>query len=116
LDGLPDDHPCSRVHGHNYIAKLFFDANQLDSVGFVVDFRALDPFKKYIDGTFDHRHLNDVVPFNPTSEKLAEHLFGIACEMINDGTIPLRSMNPTAHVTSCMVSETEKTRAEYQAW
>lgn len=33
------------------------------------------PIKEYIDAEWDHRMLNDVVPFNTTVERLAEFLF-----------------------------------------
>lgn len=114
LQGLPDEHPCSRVHGHNYVATLKFSATQLDRVGFVVDFRALDPFKKFIDQNLDHQHLNEVVAFNPTSESLSSFLFKIALTMIEDGDIAFD--NPSVRLYACSVKETDKTSAEYQAW
>lgn len=74
LTGLPDDHPCARLHGHNFVVRLFLGSEVLDDVGFVMDYRALDEFKQFLD-TFDHRHLNDLVPFNPTAERMARYLY-----------------------------------------
>lgn len=105
LDGLPDDHPCSRLHGHNYEVELRLRADEVDPVGFVLDYRALDRFKRYLDATLDHRHLNDVYDFNPTAELLASHLFRVAREMFWNDAI----------VESVAVSETPKTWAEYYA-
>jgi 6-pyruvoyltetrahydropterin/6-carboxytetrahydropterin synthase len=76
LNGLPDDHPCSRLHGHNAIVEIVLRKNRLDEVGFVVDYRDLDQIKQWLDEVYDHRHLNDVVPFNPTAEQLAEDVYG----------------------------------------
>lgn len=75
LEGLPDGHPCSRTHGHNYVVTVELTSAKLNPTGFVVDYRALEPIKKYIDSKLDHQHLNYVLPFNPTAENLAKHIF-----------------------------------------
>jgi 6-pyruvoyltetrahydropterin/6-carboxytetrahydropterin synthase len=71
LHGLGDDHPCSRLHGHNYEVEVIVEADDLDVRGFVVDFRELDPVKAWIDATLDHRHLNDVLDGQPSAEAIA---------------------------------------------
>ena len=78
IDGLPEGHPCGRLHGHNYKVEVFLEAKHLDEVGFVRDFGDLDIIKKWIDDTIDHRHLNDV--FNiahdrTTAEGIARIIF-----------------------------------------
>lgn len=75
LEGLPDDHPCGRLHGHNYKVTLFLASTSLDDKGFVVDYGDLATFKQYIDAKLDHRHLNDVMDCNPTAENLARKLY-----------------------------------------
>ena len=75
LEGLPVEHPCSRLHGHNYIVTMEFSATRLNQVGFVIDYRALEPIKKFIDDNFDHRHLNDQITGNPTAENIAKMLY-----------------------------------------
>lgn len=72
LSGLPDDHPCSRMHGHNYIVRVSLSA-PLNPVGFVRDYRELGQFRKYLTELCDHRVLNDRMPdgVNPTAENLA---------------------------------------------
>jgi len=75
LKGLPDDHPCSRLHGHNYVTTFHFQSPELNEVGFIIDYRELDVIKKYIDDKLDHRHLNDLLPFNPTAELIAVYLY-----------------------------------------
>lgn len=100
LQGLPDAHPCSRLHGHNYRVEFVLRSAELSSVGFVRDYRVLDVCKQYLDSTLDHRHLNDVLPVNPTAELLAEHLY--------------YAFKPEIPELVCVrVSETEKTWAEY---
>lgn len=101
LDGLPSDHPCTRIHGHNYVVTVELASNFLNDPGFVVDYRKLDPIKEYIDDNLDHRHLNDVLEFNPTAELIARHLFIV----FKDQFPELRAIE---------VRETPKTSARYE--
>lgn len=74
LHGLPDDHPCGRLHGHNYRVRAVLHSDTLDDVGFVVDYARLRPLFDWIDQHLDHRHLNDVLIWNPTAERLAWYI------------------------------------------
>lgn len=69
LNGLPDDHQCARLHGHNYILAVELSSWTLDEVGFVLDYGELGFVKEWVDA-LDHRHLNDLFSFNPTSENI----------------------------------------------
>lgn len=104
LAGLPDGHPCGRVHGHNYKVRVTLKSTELDARGFLLDYNLLKPFGVWLDTVVDHRHLNDVVPMQPSAENLAHYFSGIAFE-----TLPL----PPSVRVSVAVSETEKTWAEY---
>ena len=75
LTGLPPEHKCSRLHGHSYKVVFVLEAPDLNGAGFVRDYADLDAVREYINGSLDHRHLNDVLGGNPTSERLAEHLY-----------------------------------------
>lgn len=101
LEGLPETHPCSRLHGHNYVIKVELSGIVLNKIGFIVDYRALDDIKKFIDGTLDHQHLNDVLPFNPTAENMSKHLYEY-----------FHHLHP--EVSAVEVSETPKTNARYE--
>jgi len=72
---LPEDHPCSRLHGHNYRVSIHLKSVTLDQYGFVKDYHALKPVRKFIDETLDHRHLNDCMDYSPTSENIARFLY-----------------------------------------
>jgi 6-pyruvoyltetrahydropterin/6-carboxytetrahydropterin synthase len=100
LTGLPQDHPCSRLHGHNYVIVVEMQSLTLNEVGMVRDYRDLEPVKKYIDQNYDHKHLNDVLDFNPTAENMSEHMFKL-----------FNSMFP--EITAVTVKETEKTAAKF---
>lgn len=101
LAGLPEDHPCSRLHGHNYVVEIELRGT-LTAVGFVRDYRELDAVKQFLDGRFDHRHLNDALPgINPTAENIALFLFN-------------RFSAEYPELAAVRVSETPKTWAEYR--
>jgi 6-pyruvoyltetrahydropterin/6-carboxytetrahydropterin synthase len=102
LHGLPPGHQCSRLHGHNYAVIVELQAQDLNEVGFVVDYGDLKPLKEYIDSNLDHRYLNDVLPFQTSAENIAKHLFDLA----------RRYWPQTVSVTVC---ETENTTAKYSA-
>lgn len=101
LHGLKENHPCSRVHGHNYVITLELASEQLNSIGFVVDYRELDKFKLYVDMVCDHRHLNQVFKFNPTAENMAKYFYEV-------------TKNMGLPVSAVEVSETDKTNARYE--
>ncbi|WIY25252.1 6-pyruvoyl trahydropterin synthase family protein [Parasedimentitalea psychrophila] len=102
LCNLPDDHPCARLHGHNYIVEVELSAATLDRNGFVLDYRELKPLKTWIDDGLDHRHLNVVFGHDGiTSEFLAREIFDF-CKKHWPQTSAVR------------ISETPKTWAEYR--
>jgi 6-pyruvoyltetrahydropterin/6-carboxytetrahydropterin synthase len=83
LAGLRDGHPCGRLHGHNYEVEVRLVGESLDVRGFLLDYGDLAPVKEWIDGTLDHRHLNDVLGFQPTAENLAAHLSEVVYECVS---------------------------------
>lgn len=102
LFGLPEDHQCARLHGHNYIVVVELVSDRLNDHGFVRDYLELAPLKRYIDDELDHRHLNDVLGDDcVTAERMAKHLYDW-CAARWPETAAVR------------VSETPKTWAEYR--
>ncbi|WP_413205696.1 6-pyruvoyl trahydropterin synthase family protein [Rhodospirillum sp. A1_3_36] len=102
LKQLPDEHPCGRLHGHNYVVEVALAAEALNGVGFVRDYRELSPFKDWLDRTLDHRHLNDVLGDEcVTAEHIAKTCFDW-CKARWPETEAVR------------ISETPKTWAEYR--
>ncbi len=100
LHTLDEGHPCARLHGHNYEVRVVLRAERLDEHGMVLDYRKLDVFKKWLDDTCDHRHLNDVCPYYPTAENLARWFY----EVLHELHIP---------ASEVCVKETPKTEAIY---
>jgi len=107
LQGLKEGHPCGRLHGHNYVVIVTLFAPDLDKNGFVVDYNEFKPFKDYIDDKVDHRHLNDLWPFQPSAEKMAEYFYNKVQE-----EIPVLKQ----YIHSVTVKETPKTAATYEPY
>ena len=102
LVGLGDDHPCSRLHGHNYIVEVELQSAVLNAHGFVRDYGDLDALKYYIDEKFDHRHLNDILGDDGvTAESMAYHFY-TWCK------------DKWPELVAVRVKETAKTVAEYR--
>jgi 6-pyruvoyltetrahydropterin/6-carboxytetrahydropterin synthase len=102
LMGLPEDHQCARLHGHNYIVVIELAATELNAHGFVRDYLDLAPLKRYIDDSLDHRHLNDILGDDGvTAERMAKHFYDWAHDRWPE-------------VSAAKVSETPKTWAEYR--
>ncbi len=72
---------CERMHGHNWVARVYYEFERLDELGLTVDYRALKTRREQaVLPRLDHRHLNEVPPFdrmNPTSENIAAHIFAL---------------------------------------
>lgn len=101
LLNLVEGHPCSRIHGHNYIVIVELRSSTLNDSGFVLDYKELDILKSYLEKSFDHKNLNDFFPKNPTAENIAEYLFNIFKKLIPD-------------LFAIEISETPKTNARYE--
>ena len=106
LTAVPEDHKCRRLHGHNYEVEVICAADELDARGMVVDYFDLDPVTRFIDDTIDHRHLNDVLPGEPTAEVLARWLFESLTSLL-DASLAVR-------IVAVRVHETPRTWAEYR--
>jgi 6-pyruvoyltetrahydropterin/6-carboxytetrahydropterin synthase len=69
---------CERLHGHNWRVRVHVRASELDRIGMVVDFADLQRWVAEAGARFDHRHVNEVPPFdqeNPTAELLARFFY-----------------------------------------
>lgn len=102
LLSLPAEHPCSRLHGHNYSVEIELTAEQLNVHGFVRDYRDLNVFKKYLDENIDHQHLNDFFDNDSvTAEYLAKQFYDWC-----------RAIWP--EISAVRVSESSRSWAEYR--
>ncbi|WP_234355915.1 6-pyruvoyl trahydropterin synthase family protein [Kitasatospora aureofaciens] len=101
LPGLSPEHKCSRQHGHSYTVEveLATTAGELAGPGFVTDFADLAPFKHFLATELDHRNLHEILPFEPTSERLAQFLAGWFIQNLQP-TIPGRLVAVVVRETS----------------
>ena len=89
---------CEDIHGHNYIIEVWIGRAKLNKSGLVYDFSKL---KKEIAKILpDHKLLNDVFSFNPTSENLAKYFYN--------------KIKKKYSVTKVAVWENEDSIAEYE--
>jgi 6-pyruvoyltetrahydropterin/6-carboxytetrahydropterin synthase len=104
---------CAHLHGHNYRIHLTVEADELDSVGRVMDFSAIKERLGYwLEEEWDHKFLvwdKDplaktlpladpegvvVVDFNPTAENMGQYLIDEIGPRQLDGTgVKLVSVN-----------------------
>ena len=66
------DGPCVNMHGHTWRVQATWTFDALDDLGMGADFKVLKQRLKAI--LPDHQVLNDVLPFNPTAENIAQWL------------------------------------------
>jgi 6-pyruvoyltetrahydropterin/6-carboxytetrahydropterin synthase len=66
---------CERVHGHTFQVEVSIAVRKLDRAGIGFDFTEI---KKTLAAALpDHTLLNEALPFNPSAENLARHLYGV---------------------------------------
>lgn len=95
LAHLPEDHPCTRLHGHGYHFEITVEGNP-DHRGMILEYGELDDFAAKVLDRYDHRHLNDFLK-QPTVEAIARDIY----EML------------PAFVERVRVWETERSSVEY---
>ncbi|MDY6065444.1 MAG: 6-carboxytetrahydropterin synthase QueD [Finegoldia sp.] len=66
---LDYESPCTNLHGHNWIIKVYCKAEELDRNGMVVDFKRI---KEKVAKRLDHQYINDIINVNPTAENIAK--------------------------------------------
>ncbi|ASS77254.1 6-carboxytetrahydropterin synthase QueD [Tumebacillus algifaecis] len=106
---------CANLHGHTYKLEVTIKG-RTDHRGIVVDFGDIKGIvNEQIIAKYDHRFLNDLMPFNTTAENMVFHFFEIIdtyLKQLIDNT-PCRLMKvrlwetPTAYA--------ELTREDYDA-
>jgi 6-pyruvoyltetrahydropterin/6-carboxytetrahydropterin synthase len=86
---IPDEGAgvCQRVHGHTYFINVTVAGDELDSSGFLINFKLL---KELVHERWDHRLLNDDTLFSatdgnhfPTTEVVARKVWEIVQEVLD---------------------------------
>lgn len=121
------ENKCANLHGHNFVTWLTAEADQLDSIGRIIDFSVLkEKLGGWIDKYWDHGFLywsgdyecktlfcanedfltskSFALPVNPTAENLALYLLDTVGPEVLKGT--------GVRLTRVVVDETENCSAE----
>ena len=76
LPNLPDNHKCSRLHGHSFTIEVHVSGDVGEATAWVMDFADISGAIKPVFECLDHRYLNEIAGLeNPTSENLAKWLW-----------------------------------------
>ena len=98
---------CARLHGHNWVIRVYVRCSELDKTGIGIDFRTLNESLREVLQGIDHCNINEVHPFdeiNPTAENIARYLFRELSRRIKSDTVK---------VSKVRVSETPGAGADY---
>lgn len=75
------------VHGHNWRIQVFVRGDKLDENHILIDFRAVREATEAVMQYLDHKHLNELPPFdrelNPSTENIAAFVFHQVAARIN---------------------------------
>lgn len=66
---------CKNMHGHTYFINVTIAGDQLDELGFLIDFKQI---KDLVHKRYDHTLLNDHAEYEevfPTTERVAEQIW-----------------------------------------
>src|ERR1700688_279814 len=102
IGGLAPEHPCGRMHGHNYEVEVILRSAELDRIGFVREYHELSALKEFIDVAVDHNHINDVLGHDKTTAEVISKWFYDWCKA------------RWPEVIAVQVHETPRTWAEYR--
>ena len=105
LDGYDGDY--ANLHGHTWELEVAVEVEELDEIGMGIDFIEIKrPVGITILEKLDHKYLNEVVPFNPTAEDLAEWIYYVLSKLF--------SSYLNVRVQSIKVWESADSSAEYR--
>jgi 6-pyruvoyltetrahydropterin/6-carboxytetrahydropterin synthase len=88
IRGVPGE--GGRVHDHRWRVRAVVRARELDRIGWVLDFQAVDAALRAVIAPYDGTFLNDVSPFddlNPTRENVARVLAEALAAKLDDGRV-----------------------------
>ena len=86
---------CEALHGHNWKVQVNLQAEKLDKIGMVTDFKVIKEKLKEILALLDHKYLNQLSYFkkiNPTSENIAKLIYGKMKERLRNSSVAVHSV------------------------
>jgi 6-pyruvoyltetrahydropterin/6-carboxytetrahydropterin synthase len=81
--------PCEHIHGHNWLVRASVRCEELDKSGIGIDFRVLKGKLREIIEGLDHKDLNAILAFNPSSENISRYVYEQLAQSLSDwnGTV-----------------------------
>ncbi len=101
---------CEALHGHNYRVQMVLAGAELDHIGLLQDFTVLKKSLRAVANHLDHKHLNELPPFdkiNPSAENIARYIYDETAKY-------LAGQIEGASLTSVTVWETATAAATYR--
>lgn len=99
---------CARLHGHNWKVAIQVQCEKLNDIGIGLDFTDLKgAMNAVVMDRLDHRHLNDIPPFdklNPTAEIVSKYIFEEVAKLLPEN----------AKLTEVSLWETDRCRTIYR--
>lgn len=72
LTGVPENHPCGKLHGHTYTVEVEIRGTCDPKTGWVMDFSEIKDAVKPLISQLDHSSLNDIEGLeHTTAEELS---------------------------------------------
>ena len=98
---LGDTSKCGFLHGHNWIAEITITASNLNSIGYVVDFKRL---KDAINDSLDHKTLHNkedslVKTLTDCNQRVSAILGNPTCEVLSEYILEVIKMSIEKDVT-----------------
>ncbi len=78
---------CSGLHGHTWKVAVEFRTHRTDEIGISFDFKEIKEIVQTVIERLDHKHINEISPFNkknPTAEYLAQYIYEEVRKLIPD--------------------------------
>jgi 6-pyruvoyltetrahydropterin/6-carboxytetrahydropterin synthase len=76
LPFVPQEHKCSRLHGHSFRVEIHVAGEVDEKSGWIMDFADIKSAFKPLHNQLDHHYLNEIEGLeNPTSENLARWIW-----------------------------------------
>ena len=86
---------CENLHGHNFTVEAFFEGEQLNEEGMLVDFAILKGYVNEALSELDHKYINEIPFFHErasSSEYIALYLYERLRTLLKEKSVSVREV------------------------
>lgn len=86
---------CENLHGHNFRVEAFFEGEQLNEEGMLVDFAILKGYVQEAVAELDHKYINEIPFFQErasSSEYIALYLYDRLRALLSEKGVSVREV------------------------